>query len=125
MSRSTLVATVAAAALVLAACTTDDEGDLAIDTPQETAEPGDPTGDLQGTVTDAEVQEDRTVTLTIDTGDGTEEHTASTAAYITTRSEAGGLQRSRLTSWLDNNDFDGGTEYSFVEFGGEITDIRE
>jgi hypothetical protein len=129
MSRSKLAAATAALTLTLAACategsenTTDDTDDTA-QTQTEGDDAGS-TGDLTGTISDAQTNEDGSVDLTVETDDGTEELTTSTAAYITTTSEGGGQQRTRLSNWLENNEFDDSTEYAFDEFGGVVTDVR-
>ena len=124
MTRSKLTAVAAALSLALAACATDGSPDGA-DTDTESAQATETTGELTGTVTDAEVAEDGTTTLTVETDDGTEELLAARSAHITTRSEAGGLQRTRLSTWLQSNEFDGETEYTLQRYAGEVTDVRE
>lgn len=141
MTRSKLVAATAALTLTLAACADDGE-DTTTDATQTETEGGDATedggaedepaegddadasGDVTGTVSDAQVADDGSVELTVDTGDGEQELTTSTAAYITT-SDGGSQQRARLTNWLENSDFDPDTEYRFEQFGGVVTDIHE
>jgi hypothetical protein len=126
MSRSKLAAATAALTLTLAACATEGSENTTDDTAQTQTEGDDAgtTGDLTGTISDAQTNEDGSVDLTVETDDGTEELTTSTAAYITTTSEGGGQQRTRLSNWLENNEFDDSTEYAFDEFGGVVTDVR-
>lgn len=133
MTRSRLAAATAALTLALAACATDD--DAGDDTATEetdgaaTADGGDGAsdaagGDLTGTVADAQVADDGSVTLTVETDDGEQELTTSRAAYITAGEDGGAQQRQRLTSWLENNQFDGETTYTFEQFDGVVTDIH-
>jgi hypothetical protein len=126
MTRSKLAATAAALTLTLAACA--GGGDVtATDTPESQPETGaasETSGNLTGTISDAEVADDGSVTLEVETDEGAQQLTTSTAAYITTSGESGGQQRTRLTTWLQNNEFDGSTEYELIRRDDVVTDIR-
>ncbi|MEX0835118.1 MAG: hypothetical protein WD010_03435 [Nitriliruptor sp.] len=125
MNRPKLAAATAALILTIAGCgTAGDDADISATTPDSTQDESPVAGDLTATITDAEVADDGSVTLTVETGDGTEELTTSTAAYITAPSAAGGQQRTRLTTWLENNEFDGGTTYELRQRDGVVTQIR-
>jgi hypothetical protein len=127
MTRSKLAATAAVLTLTLAACANGEDDTTTDDTTQEQPETGavdETTGNLTGTISDAEVADDGSVTLDVETDEGAEQLTTSTAAYITTSGESGGQQRTRLTTWLQNNEFDGSTEYELIRRDDVVTDIR-
>lgn len=130
MIRSTTLVAATAAALVLAACgggesdtTTEPATDAAGSTEDgagDEAAAAAPTGDVSGTVAASDVTADGG-TVTVTTADGDIELTVSPAAYIDVLTEAGGRQRTRLSTWLQNNEFEG--EYAFEQRGDEVTTI--
>lgn len=130
MSCSKLVAIAAALALPLGACADDDAagGDGATDGATAEDVLGDDlavSGDLRGTVKDAQANSDGTVDLTIETEQGTIDATASTAARINVATEAGGRRDIRLSAWLEDNGFDPTLPYTIVHHDEEIIELRE
>jgi hypothetical protein len=124
MTRSKLAAATAVLTLSLAACATEGSDDTTSST-EATEDAGTTaSGDLTGTITDAQETEDGAIALTVETDEGTQELSTSGAAYITAPNEAGGQQRTRLTTWLQNNELDGSTEYSLRVRDGVVTDIE-
>ncbi len=125
VNRSTFAVIAAALSLTIAGCgTAGDDAEISPTGTESTQDSGSATGDLTATITDAEVADDGSVTLSVETEDGTEELVTSTAAYITAPSAAGGQQRTRLTTWLTTNEFDGETTYELRQRDGVVTQIR-
>lgn len=130
MSRSKLVAIAAALALPLGACADDDAAGGGAGTDGATAEDvlGDDlpvSGDLRGTVKDAQANPDGTVDLTIETEQGTIDATASTAARINVATDAGGRRDIRLSAWLEENEFDPSAPYTIIHHDEQIVELRE
>lgn len=129
MTRSKLVAIAAALALPLGACADDDGAGGAAGTDGGTAEDvledeKPVSGDLRGTVTEAQPNEDGTVDLTIETDEGTVDATASTGARFVESTDAGD-QEVELVQWLEDNEFDTATEYTFVHHDDQVVEIRD
>jgi hypothetical protein len=129
MSRSKLVAVAAALVLPLGACADDDDAGGGTGTDGAAAEDVleddlPVSGDLRGTVTEAQPNADGTVDLTIETDQGTVDATASSAARFVDPTAAEDREVG-LTQWLEENEFDTATEYTFVHRDREIVEIRE
>jgi hypothetical protein len=133
MSRSTLAVVAATFALALGACADDGDtggqagGDGGTDGAAEDVLETDlpVSGDTRATVQEAQVNPDGTVDLTLETDEGTVEATASTAARVNVATEAGGRRDIRLSSWLEDNEFDPSAPYTIVHHDREVVELRE
>lgn len=130
MSRSRLVAVTSTLILALGACATDDDTDGEAGTDGISAEDVledelPVSGDLRGTVQEAQVNPDGTVDLTIETDEGTFTTTASTAARINVPTDVGGRRDIRLSRWLEDNEFDPTIPYTIVHHDRAVIELRE